>query len=209
MAKGATASSAIDGTTKVETDNRGVIEKWVRARLLTSGYCHMDGRLRNPVNMDQVRSMLHKDLPDDAREITAVLKILTLGNICQEFPVNAHGKFHDTAPVIKKMMRMRREFGKNRAAMVVLKCTKAGLTNEATRSLEPPEASQKAIMSNASSLKSAQNNGRDEELEQWVRQQFLNNGFTDKGFKGFAKFTKNTVALRPERREDIILTIKK
>lgn len=75
MVKGATASSAIDRTTKVETDNRGVIEKWVRARLLTSGYCHMDGRLRNPVNMDQVRGMLHKDLPDDAREITAVLKM--------------------------------------------------------------------------------------------------------------------------------------
>lgn len=87
--------------------------------------------------------------------------------------------------------------------------TKAARTNEATKSLVPPEASQKAIMSNASSLKSSQDNGPDEKLEEWVRQQFLDYGFTDKGFKGFAKLTKNTVTLRPERREDIMLTISK
>jgi hypothetical protein len=54
-----------------------------------------------------------------------------------------------------------------------------------------------------------QNGVPDEDLEAWVYQQFLDFGFSDKGFKGWAKVTKNMCFVRKERKEDIIVTVTK
>jgi hypothetical protein len=57
--------------------------------------------------------------------------------------------------------------------------------------------------------KAVQNGVPAEDLEAWAYQQFLDFGFSDKGFKGWSKVTKNMCFVRKERKEDIIVTVTK
>ena len=79
---------------------------------------------------------------------------------------------------------------------------KAG-TTEATpvKQNTPPQSSL--------SSKAIQYGYTEEILEARLHQQFIEYGFTDKGFKGWAKFTNNMVLIRSDLEEDIIKTVAK
>jgi hypothetical protein len=88
--------------------------------------------------------------------------------------------------------------------------TESVLTNDNADKGRNPNATtiqQTAPSGSSLSPKQAQNDVIDEALEAWVHQQFLDFGFSDKGFKGWGKLTNNMCYVRGERKEDIITTV--